>query len=151
MSLFPVSLDVGANLTTDIYFSVYAIHGLGSDPASTWNNSKNGTNVCWLKDLLPKVPGLTNIKVTMVNHQSHWSEDAANMQFEDHARTLLDEIERVRHDEGAECRPIVFIAHSFGGLLLKQVLFHGFLIDPAPRTFITNSRTVTGRRKEPVQ
>ncbi|KAI9933199.1 hypothetical protein MW887_007671 [Aspergillus wentii] len=101
---------------------VYAIHGLGSDPASTWTNSQNGTNVSWLKDLLPKVPGLTNIKVTMVNHQSHWSEDAANMQFEDHARTLLDEIERVRHDEGAECRPIIFIAHSFGGLLLEQLL-----------------------------
>ncbi|KAJ5497806.1 Tetratricopeptide-like helical [Penicillium expansum] len=86
-----VVYDPGNTTSVD----VYAIHGLGSDPASTWNNSQNGTNVCWLKDLLPKVPGLTNIKVTMANHQSHWSEDAANMQFEDHARTLLDEIERI--------------------------------------------------------
>ncbi|KAE8139194.1 hypothetical protein BDV38DRAFT_54715 [Aspergillus pseudotamarii] len=104
---------------------VFAIHGLGSNPKSAWRGySPNGTELYWLRDLLPNVDGMGEARVTMINHQTSYLEDAAVMEFEDHAKRLLDDIERVRQTHELRCRPIIFIAHSFGGLLLKQVTFY---------------------------
>ncbi|KAE8419575.1 hypothetical protein BDV36DRAFT_134697 [Aspergillus pseudocaelatus] len=113
--------DPGSGTQVD----VFAIHGLGSNPKSAWRGySQNGTEVYWLRDLLPNVDGMGEARVTMINHQTSYLEDAAVMEFEDHAKRLLDDIERVRQTRELRCRPIIFIAHSFGGLLLKQVTFY---------------------------
>lgn len=105
-------------------FSVLAIHGLGPNPKSAWRGySQNGTEVYWLRNLLPSVDGMGEARVTMINHQTSYLEDAAVMGFEDHAKRLLDDIERVRQAHKLRCRTIIFIAYSFAGLLLKQVTF----------------------------
>lgn len=89
---------------------------------SAWRGySQNGTEVYWLKDLLPNMQGTEDIRVTLINHQTGFLEDAADMDFEDHSKRLLEDIKNVRKAHSSECRPIIFIAHSFGGLLLKQV------------------------------
>ncbi|KAH6722574.1 hypothetical protein BKA61DRAFT_667311 [Leptodontidium sp. MPI-SDFR-AT-0119] len=98
---------------------VFAVHGLGSDPASAWTyRGANGTSVRWLKDLLPYRKGFGDIRVTMLNHQTRWDSHSAAMSFEDHAAKLLDDVEDI-HKPGV---PIIFISHSFGGLLLKKAL-----------------------------
>lgn len=71
----------------------------------------------------------------MINHQTRWDSHVPEMDIESHAEKLLQDIERYNkvrfpmylsiltshlyRPQGQ--RPIFFIAHSFGGLLLKQV------------------------------
>lgn len=79
-----------------ILFSVFAVHGLGSNPVSAWTYRRaNGSSVRWLKDLLPYREGFGDIRITMLNHQTRWDSHAAAMTFEDHAAKLLDDIEDI--------------------------------------------------------
>ncbi|KAI1131405.1 hypothetical protein F5Y10DRAFT_233599 [Nemania abortiva] len=97
---------------------VFAIHGLGSNPSSAWRHHGNETDVHWLEDILPKQAGLEQIRVTTLNHQTRWDSHVPDIGFSAHAQKMLNEIKRINQRK----RPIVFIAHSFGGLLLKQAL-----------------------------
>ncbi|KAI0538315.1 hypothetical protein GGR58DRAFT_501308 [Xylaria digitata] len=108
--------DAGRNSVVD----VFAIHGLGSNPDSAWTYRDNITEIRWLKDILPKEQGFINIRVVMVNHQTQWYANTVDASFEDHAEMILKDIESVHKSN--QHRPIIFIAHSFGGLLLKQTL-----------------------------
>ncbi|KAI5926228.1 hypothetical protein F4810DRAFT_656035 [Camillea tinctor] len=108
--------DSGKNAAVDIF----AIHGLGSNPDSAWTYWDNGTEMRWLKEILPKEEGLDNIRIVMANHLTHWTGGSVGAKFEDHAEILLRDIERAYKSD--QKRPVIFIAHSFGGLLLKQTL-----------------------------
>ncbi|KAI1126623.1 hypothetical protein F5Y10DRAFT_209678 [Nemania abortiva] len=108
--------DAGESSVVD----VFAIHGLGSNPDSAWTYRDKITETRWLKDVLPKEEGLSNMRVVMVNHRTQWFANTVDASFEDHAEMILKDIESVR--KGDKHRPIIFIAHSFGGLLLKQTL-----------------------------
>jgi hypothetical protein len=52
--------------------SIFAIHGLGSNPESAWAYRGNQSRVHWLRDLLPEEQEFRNIRVVMVNHQTRW-------------------------------------------------------------------------------
>jgi len=78
-------------------YSVFAIHGLGSNPLSAWRYAANGTEVYWLRDLLPKQKGLENIKVTMLNHQTRWDSHSPEVDFDVLAKMILDDIEHLHH------------------------------------------------------
>ncbi|KAK7403327.1 hypothetical protein QQX98_010916 [Neonectria punicea] len=97
---------------------VFAIHGLGSNPSSAWRHGGNGTQVYWLRDLLPKQKGLESIKVTMLNHQTRRDSHSPEVDFDVFAKMMLDDIEHLHQQN----RPIIFIAHGFGGLLLKRTV-----------------------------
>lgn len=77
------------------YQSVFAIHGLGSNPETAWTYRGNGTEVSWLRDILPQQDGLQQIRVALINHQTCWDSNAASMTLEDHANMLLDSLEQL--------------------------------------------------------
>ncbi|KAI0844594.1 hypothetical protein F5Y00DRAFT_273920 [Daldinia vernicosa] len=100
---------------------IIAIHGLGSNPDSAWTyRMDNGSDIFWLRDLLPTFEGFQNIRVAKVNHQTRWDSNAADMRLQEHASELLDHIHSLHRANPK--RPIIFIAHSFGGILLKKAL-----------------------------
>lgn len=104
-------------IRADIVF----VHGLTGDGLATWE--KGGT--VWPRDLLPKaVPAARVIT---------WNYEADIMRFFNktgqntilkHAENFLLDLagERAEEDGIEPDRPIIFVAHSLGGLVVKQAL-----------------------------
>jgi hypothetical protein len=128
--------------------SIVFVHGLRGHRTQTW--TKDG--VCWPKDLLPKEEALSHVRVLSFGYDagvvSLTRRASLNTLF-DHSINLLNELARVRA-RGAvrslpfqaarptlksflqQDRPLIFIAHSLGGLIVKDVRFvnlftHAFL------------------------
>ncbi|KAI1827570.1 hypothetical protein F4861DRAFT_325910 [Xylaria intraflava] len=115
-------------------------------------NSYTRDGVCWIRDFLGQ--DVPNARVISWGWSSTW---AAEDTFAGHADHLLADISRIR--TGTK-RPIVFVAHGLGGLLLKEALVtaglsriygaHAELGNIYPRTigciFLGTPHTRSGRR-----
>lgn len=106
------------------YFrSIVAIHGLNGHRERTWTAS-NGVN--WLLDLLPNDMPKSRImsygyNVNVFDHGGH----GLNQQsVYDHARTLISDLVFKRQLTETERRPLIFVVHSLGGIVLKAALIH---------------------------
>jgi len=101
--------------------SVVAVHGLNprdkEDHAyATWTADNDKL---WLRDFLaPKVP---YARILLFGYNSNIMKGANTMHIGDHATNLLDRLARKRRDDPQ--RPIVFIVHSLGGLVVKKVWY----------------------------
>ena len=99
---------------------IVAIHGLGGDIRSTWTH-KNGT--FWLQDLLP--PSMPGARVFSFGYPSDTFLSPSVAGIRDFAVSLLNAIDnKLREDARGNMkyfRPIIYICHSLGGIVFKQV------------------------------
>ncbi|PYH94026.1 hypothetical protein BO71DRAFT_380246 [Aspergillus ellipticus CBS 707.79] len=100
----------------EILIDIVAVHGLASNAKTTWKHGKHD----WLRDFLPQenIPA----RIMAFNHNTAWESDALTKTLYDHGNDLLRALDRVRLTPEEQKRPIVFIGHSFGGLIIKQAL-----------------------------
>lgn len=98
---------------------IIAIHGLNGHRDETWTDKSTGLN--WLADptcLSKDIPGVRVLSFGY-NSASYFSRGDANIQ--DFASELLAAIKANRKSITEKQRPIVFLCHSLGGLVFKQV------------------------------
>ncbi|CAG1982590.1 unnamed protein product [Fusarium graminearum] len=103
---------------------VVAVHGLGSDVDRTWTWRPDDPeqSVHWLKDsdmLRRKIP---NARILAYNYDSTWLYDAPRVRAESCGKALIYGLDNFREREGTRDRPIIFLAHSFGGLVIQDGL-----------------------------
>jgi protein SERAC1 len=107
------------------YNSIVAVHGLNGDATRTWTARKSG--VFWLShpDLLPRY--IKNARVLVWGYNSSFSNltgvEPSKNQIHHHAQTLVAQLYADRKLEGRVDKPIIFICHSLGGLVVKRVSF----------------------------
>ena len=108
-------------------FSIIAVHGLNprskndADHAwDTWRTPAGSLGRLWLRDDLPQHIPESRIFLYQYNSTAVYGKDRST--FIDKASELLEAI-RVERDD-AESRPILFLGHSMGGLLIKQALIN---------------------------
>ncbi|KAH8797866.1 hypothetical protein F5884DRAFT_647464, partial [Xylogone sp. PMI_703] len=108
---------------------IVAIHGLGAHPDDTWTQNINDSSgkpqyVNWLCEpsMLPEA--VPNARIMRYGYKSQWFGDErvepGTTLISDVAKDLLKELEIERKTNPS--RPLIFIAHSFGGLLLIKAL-----------------------------
>lgn len=99
--------------TADVIF----VHGLDGDALSTWRAEGKQENFWprWLGDDFPDV-GVWSLGYAVSS--SAWKGNS--MPLADRATNTLDQLEL----DGIGHRPVIFICHSLGGLLVKQMLRH---------------------------
>ncbi|KAM0817195.1 putative cytochrome P450 [Seiridium cardinale] len=103
---------------------IVAVHGLNGDATRTWTARKR--NVSWLShpDFLPGY--IENARVLVWGYNSSFStltgvEPSMN-RIHHHAQTLVAQLFADRRLEGRVDKPIIFICHSLGGLVVKRAL-----------------------------
>jgi hypothetical protein len=96
--------------------SIVAVHGLGGHRYTTW---KSG-NTMWLQDLLPSK--LPRARIMTFGYNADVVNNFSTFGIRDHARKLLSLLRNKRDTEDTSDRPIVFICHSLGGIVVKQAL-----------------------------
>jgi len=96
--------------------SIVLVAGLGGHPKETWR-AADGT--LWPKQLLPE--HIQNIRVLSFNYNNTLKGTTSQAGIDEHAEDLLVTLFNAKEDEDAKLRPIVFVGHSLGGLIIKQV------------------------------
>ena len=100
--------------------SIVAVHGLGGDWESTWTDSGDKL---WLRDFLPKQLKEAGVESRIFSYGYDASTAFSNSvaDIDDQACILLDFLKLERSSSREEQRPIIFIAHSLGGIIVKKV------------------------------
>ncbi|KAH6850450.1 Alpha/Beta hydrolase protein [Chaetomium sp. MPI-CAGE-AT-0009] len=93
------------------------VHGLNGDHIESWTHQQSG--ICWPRDLLPKqLPG---IRVSSFSYSADVYGNTSVAGIRDNAQNLLSCLRDLKEEEGND-RPLVFVAHSLGGIIVKQAL-----------------------------
>ncbi|KAL2130461.1 hypothetical protein VTI74DRAFT_6372 [Chaetomium olivicolor] len=114
-TLVPVSTPVGA--TVDIIL----VHGINiwgneSHAENTWTHDETGVN--WPRELLPE--RLPDARVLAFQYNANVVFGTSTAGIHEQAINLLGCLRTNREENAA--RPIIFIAHSMGGIIVKEAL-----------------------------
>ena len=93
------------------------VPGLGGHVEKTWQSRKDGT--LWPRDLLPSQ--IPNARVLGFNYNTTLKGTAGNSGIRSHAEGLMMRLFEDRYDTVDKTRPLVFVGHNLGGLIIKQV------------------------------
>ncbi|EXJ89617.1 hypothetical protein A1O3_02684 [Capronia epimyces CBS 606.96] len=119
LSIVYSPVDVVASPAVDIV----AVHGLGGDAIHTWTHPKS--KAIWLKDFLPaQIP---NARIMTFGYNAAMALGQSTAEVIDHARSLLASLVDKREEPEEIQRPLIFIAHSLGGIVVKQALLQARL------------------------
>jgi pimeloyl-ACP methyl ester carboxylesterase len=131
--LIPVANTDDAGRVGDVVF----VHGLGGNPREYWMADTNRPETFWPAWIGEDVP---NAGVWSLGY------DAAKFAWQGTAMPLFDRAKNALALLDADeigGRPIVFITHSMGGLLVKQMIQHGLTLgDPRWRAITDQTRGV---------
>lgn len=100
----------------DIHVTLILISGLGTLPAAEWKCASRA----WLEGILPRG---SKAQVLAFHHQLSIDDYLSWPNVLDEGSRLLSSLELLRSAaEHSERRPILFVCHSLGGIILKQAL-----------------------------
>ncbi|KAH7380996.1 hypothetical protein BKA64DRAFT_584580, partial [Cadophora sp. MPI-SDFR-AT-0126] len=95
---------------------VVAVHGLGGDWEEAWTDDTTGK--LWLRDFLPSQFPKTRVWSFGYN-ASVLSKSVEDI--DDAATSLVDALKGERQSTPSRTKPIIFVAHSLGGIIVKRV------------------------------
>ena len=98
------------------------MHGLNGQRERTWTAESN--NVLWLRDLLPQKIKNARILTWGYDARTHTKSHTdflSTKKLYDHGRELVYDLWSERRETETSQRPIIFIAHSLGGIIVKDV------------------------------
>ena len=109
-------LAVPAEPIVDFVF----VHGLGGGSRKTWSKGPNIT-LFWPKHWLPRDPEFNNARIHSFGYDADWTEKKPSiLNIHDFGSRLLTALHLSEWIRRSASLPIIFVAHSMGGLVVKQ-------------------------------
>ncbi|KAI9782854.1 MAG: hypothetical protein M1816_001674 [Peltula sp. TS41687] len=116
-----VLYDGGQGTDSSSTVDIVAIHGIGAHPDKTWCKKVGEQYVNWLADRNMLPAAVSNTRIMRYGYESKWfGENVIRQTVSDLAPRLLRSLIRKRKE--CPLRPLVFIAHGFGGLVVLKAL-----------------------------
>ena len=107
----------------DAKVDIVLVHGLNGDPRKTWTSPKG---VFWPTQLLPAALKSSKARILVYGYNadvySFGERGPSSDMIHNHAQTLLNSLKSNRTLEETEDHPIIWVAHSLGGILVKRAL-----------------------------
>ncbi|KAH8683389.1 Alpha/Beta hydrolase protein [Tricladium varicosporioides] len=122
--LFSTAGDYGLQTlsdNTDDAIDIVFVHGLTGNRESTWTDKT--AKVFWPKDLLAK--DLPKARIITFGYDADIIRGlsmAGNGTLRDHGKALAEDLAMRRKRTDSNLRPLIFVAHSLGGLVVEQAL-----------------------------
>ncbi|EAW20855.1 tetratricopeptide repeat domain protein [Aspergillus fischeri NRRL 181] len=102
---------------------IVAVHGLNEDSITAWSAPETGT--LWLKDLIPKhIPQARVLSFGYESSPSRFDGPGFVDKIRSLATTLVADLEADRSLGVCRTRPIIFVCHGLGGVIVKKALAH---------------------------
>ncbi|XP_031568959.1 protein SERAC1-like isoform X3 [Actinia tenebrosa] len=115
--------------SNEIAVDVVFVHGLRGGPLKTWRQEGTGSFLtreqCWPKAWLVK--DFPNTRVLMVEYDSSLSNWVAQCPSQPESCSLASRSKKIMkklRTAGVGKRPVIWVTHSMGGLLVKQLLLY---------------------------
>ncbi|KAL5001151.1 hypothetical protein BDV10DRAFT_199407 [Aspergillus recurvatus] len=109
----------------DALVDIVFVHGLNGHPHRTWTSSKTGT--FWPVDLLPDVLSSCRVRILSYGYNANvtsFTDGASKDRILNHSETLAASLAANRTIRDCTERPIIFVCHSLGGLVVKRALIY---------------------------
>ncbi|KAK3489876.1 hypothetical protein B0T13DRAFT_490789 [Neurospora crassa] len=124
------------NLFQMFLFNIVFVHGFTGHPKSTWTleaakvqqrtraGGQHGCDVFWPQDLLPTtVPSARILTYGYDTRIRHFVlGQISKNSVPDHGRDFINTLEAWRRSWDEASRPLIFVAHSLGGLVVREAL-----------------------------
>ncbi|KEQ62534.1 uncharacterized protein M437DRAFT_49405, partial [Aureobasidium melanogenum CBS 110374] len=107
--------------------SIVAVHGLMGHWENTWNAGNSHEDAMFLRDRVPADLSRNRIRARIFSYGYDSAVFSRSVVTIDQAADML--LERLlgkRKKPEEKCRPIIFIAHSLGGLVVKQAMIQAW-------------------------
>lgn len=108
------AVEPGTTPALDVVF----VHGLSGDGITTWK--QDGLSESWLEWLSHDIPAIAVWSLTYPAGATKWTTAGEGMALPDRAANLIPTMLHY----GIGSRGAVFVCHSLGGLIVKQILRH---------------------------
>ncbi|KAK4186217.1 hypothetical protein QBC35DRAFT_501687 [Podospora australis] len=96
------------------------VHGLGGGSRKTWSKSAE-PGMFWPKEWLPNEVGFKHVRIHSYGYNSDWAtRKESHLTIHDFGQALIADIYNSPHLRRNGDTPIVFVAHSMGGLVVKK-------------------------------
>ncbi|KAL9609828.1 MAG: hypothetical protein Q9167_005433 [Letrouitia subvulpina] len=120
--LFPLA-DCGSVVENAV--DIIAVHGLGGHWNETWTGT---TQKNWLRDFLPKQLHDEGVaaRILSFGYDSRTAFTKAVIDIGDVADMLLNRVAGKRESEQEKSRPLIFISHSLGGIVVKKAITRAY-------------------------
>ncbi|KAM0796952.1 hypothetical protein BDR22DRAFT_936987 [Usnea florida] len=103
-----------------IDLDIVAVHGLMGNPSTTWTRGKDPNGKPWISDFLPSQ--LPHARVFSYGYDSNFVRSSSVAGIPEFAMNLLAWLKLRRSTESERQRPLLFICHSLGGIIVKKAL-----------------------------
>ncbi|OTA93838.1 hypothetical protein M434DRAFT_395222 [Hypoxylon sp. CO27-5] len=109
------------------------VHGLGGSSRMTWSHDRN-IDYFWPSRFLPLEPDISEARILTFGYNANFRPGASKnkMSVLDFAKDLLFDLKHAQDESVPELedlrmgeRPIIFIVHSMGGLIVKEAYMQG--------------------------
>jgi pimeloyl-ACP methyl ester carboxylesterase len=124
----PLGLTVVHQPETSPSLDIIFVHGLGGTSRATWSKDRD-PDYFWPERWLPTEPAIRHARILSFGYNANFAQTGSTpiTGIVDFAKDLLYAMKFAKDGELNELelgnRPIIFIVHSMGGLVVKQVSF----------------------------